>query len=77
MQQVFDKKINQEELYCTVTEQKIKEKEWLNVHGDDLLDIFNCIDNPTATRFIQLKHIADGDARSGFTGLCEEKMSNH
>ena len=26
MQQVFDKKIDQEELYCTVTKQEIKEK---------------------------------------------------
>ena len=38
-----------------------------------LLDIFNRIDNPTTTRFIQLKHVEDGDNRLGFTGLCEEK----
>ena len=38
-----------------------------------MLDIFNCIDNPTTTRFIQLKHVVDGDNRLGFTGLCEEK----
>ena len=52
MQQVFDKQIDQEELYCTVTEQKIKGKNWYNVRGGDLLDIFNCIDNPTTTRII-------------------------
>ena len=73
MQQVFDKKIDQEELYCTVTEQEIKEKNWLNVRGDDLLDIFNRIDNPTTTQFIQLTHVADGDSRLGFTGLCDGK----
>ena len=73
MQQVFVKIICQEELYCTVTEQEIKEKDWLKVRGDELLDIFNHIDNPTDTRFIQLEYAADGDANLGFTGLLEEK----
>ena len=67
------KKIDQEGLYCTVTEQEIKEKDWLNIRGDDLLDIFNRIDNPTTTRFIQLTHVADGDRRKGFTGLGEDE----
>ena len=73
MQQVYNKQIDQEELYCTMTEQEIKEKNWDNIRVDDLLDIFNRIDNPTTTRFIQLKHVKDGDNRLGFTGLCEEK----
>ena len=38
-----------EKMYCTVTEQEIKEKNWNNVRVDDLLDIFNRIDNPTTT----------------------------
>ena len=73
MQQVFEKKRNQEEQYCTVTEQEIKQKNWFKVRRDDLLDIFNRIDNPATTRFIELKHIPDGDDRLGFTGLCNEQ----
>ena len=38
-----------------------------------MLDIFNRIDNPTTTRFIQLTHVADGDSRIGFTGLGVDK----
>ena len=49
-----------------------KRENWLNVRGDDLLDIFNRIENPTATRFIQLKHVADSDNCLGVTGPCEE-----
>ena len=65
--------MDQEGLYYTVTEQEIKEKDWLNIRGDDLLDIFNSIDHPTTTRFIQLTYVADGDSRIGFTGLGEDK----
>ena len=68
------KKIDQKELYCTVIEQEIKEKDWLNVCGNELLDIFNLNDNPTTTQFIQLTHVADGDGRIGFTGLCEKNV---
>lgn len=52
MQQVFEKKRNQEEQYCTVTEQEIKQKNWFKVRRDDLFDIFNCIDNPATTQFL-------------------------
>ena len=45
----------------------------MNVRGDELLEIFNRIDNPTDTLFIQLKYVADGDARLGFTSLRGEK----
>ena len=76
MQQVFHKNIDQEELYCTVTEQEIKEKDWLNVRGNELLDIFNCIDNSIDTRFIQLEYAVNGDACLGFTNPCEEKCQN-
>ena len=65
-------KNDQEELYYTVIEQEIKEKDWLNVCGDELLHIFNRIDNPTTTRFIQLTHLAKGDCRLGFTGLTND-----
>ena len=67
------KKIDQEGLYCTVTEQEIKEKNWLNICRDHLLDIFNRIENSTTTQFIQLTHVADGDSRIGFTGLGKDK----
>ena len=69
MQQVFEKTKDQEELYCKVTEREIKQNYSLNVCGDELLHIFNRIDNPTTTRFIQLTHLAKGDCRLGFTGL--------
>ena len=73
MQQVYEKKRNQEERYCIVTEQEIKQKNWFNVRRDDLLDIFNRIVNPATTRFIELKYVPDGDDRLGFTGLCKEQ----
>ena len=44
----------------------------MNVRHDKLLDIFNCIENPTDTRFIQLKYAEGGDAHLGFTGLLKE-----
>ena len=61
MQQVFEKKRNQEERYCIVTEQEIKQKNWFNVRRDNLLDIFNRIVKPATTRFIELKYVPDGD----------------
>ena len=45
MLDVFEKTICQEELYFTITEQEIKQKTWPNVCSDDLLDIFNRIDD--------------------------------
>ena len=74
MQQVYEKTKDQEGLYCTVTEQEIKQNDSLNVCGDELLHIFNRIDNPTTTRFIQLTHVADGDYHLGFTGLGKDKQ---
>ena len=73
MQQVFEKQRNQEDRYCIVTEQQIKQKDWFNIRSDDLLDIFNRIVNPATTRFIELTYVPNGDDRLGFTGLCNEQ----
>ena len=74
MQQVFEKKRNQEERYCIVTEQEIKQKNWFNVRRDDLLDIFNRIVNPATTRFIELTYVPDGDDRLGFAIVQNKKQ---
>ena len=73
MQQVFEKQRNQEDRYCIVTEQQIKQKDWFNIRSDDLLDIFNRIVNPATTRFIELTYLPNSDDRLGFTGLCKEQ----
>ena len=51
MLDVFEKIIDQEELYCTITEQEIKQKSWPNVCSEDLLEIFCRIDNPKKNTF--------------------------
>ena len=59
----------QEEQYCTITEQEIKQKTWPNVCSDDLLDIFKHIDDPKKTRFIQLNFAKGDGVHLGYTGL--------
>ena len=69
MLDVFKETICQEEQYCTITEQEIKQKHWLNVCSEELLDIYSRIVNPKETRFIQLKFAEGDDAQLSFTGL--------
>ena len=68
------KTICQEELYCTITEQEIKQKNWPNVCSDDLLDIFNCIDDSKKKPFIQLIFAKGDDVHLGYTGLCKHRL---
>ena len=63
------KKIGQEEQYCTITEQEIKQKTWPSVCSDDMLDIFKRIDDPGNTCFIQLIFAKGDDVHLGYTGL--------
>ena len=69
MLDIFEKKVDQEEQYCTITEQEIKQKSWSNVRRDDLLEIFNRIDNPQKIRFIQLIFAKGDDVNLGYAGL--------
>ena len=69
MLDVFGKKICQEEQYCTITEQEIKQKTWPNVCSDDLLDIFKRIHDPGKIRFIQLIFAKGDDVHLGYTSL--------
>ena len=46
MLDVFKKNFDQEEQYCTITEQEIKQNHLSNVRSDNLLEIFYPIDNP-------------------------------
>ena len=70
----FEKKIDQEEQYCTITEQEIKQNRWSNVRGDDLLEIFYRIDNPETIRFIQLTLAKGDDVHLGYAGLRKPRI---
>ena len=70
---VFENKICQEEQYCTITEQEIKQNTWPNICSDDMLDIFKRIDDPGNTRFIQLIFAKGDDVHLGYTGLCQPR----
>ena len=63
------KKIGQEEKYCTITEQEIKQNTWPNVFSDDMPDIFKRINEPGNTRFIQLICAKGDDVHLRYTGL--------
>ena len=69
MLDVFEETINQEELYCTITKQEIKQKSRPNVCSVDLLEIFYRINNPKNRRFIQLIFAKGGNVHLGYTGL--------
>ena len=69
MLEVFEKNINQEEQYCIITDQEIKQNSRFNVDTDQLLEIFNRIENPANIRFIQLTLAKGDDLHLGYVGL--------
>ena len=67
---VFEKTINQEEKYCTIKIQEIKQNGLTNVvRKQDLQDIYSRINNPENVRFIQLMFATKENASLGYADL--------
>ena len=76
MQDVFEKRIDQVEQYCTITVQEIKQNGLSNVvRTDDLLEIFHRINNPENIRFIQLIFAKGDNVPLGYAGLLRKPQS--
>ena len=69
MLEVFEKKIDQEEQYCIITDQEIKQNSMFDVDTDHMLEIFYRIDKPETIRFIQLTLAKGDDVHLGYVGL--------
>ena len=70
------KTINQEEKYCTIKVQEIKQNGLTNVvRTEDLQEIFSRNNNCENVRFIELKFTTEENATLGYTGLLRKSPS--